>query len=268
MRPPKRLFLGLFLFVSILILSLLLYFGYSIHSPNLAIIRYSFIAIVVLLSSVSFFSLLAFGYMFLSILKGISLPFLNRLAEKSVTFLYPYILQLGRMLHITQDKIQRSFIEVNNKLVESRKMQVAPNELLVLLPHCLQNNNCLYRVTGDPYNCHHCGRCVLDPVLNLLVKRQVNVRIVTGGTIARKAVKMFKPKLILAVACERDLSSGIIDSFPIPVWGLLNHRPHGPCYNTSVSIDALNEILNKILKPEKPLAQSLLCDCASFWCGR
>ena len=132
-------------------------------------------------------------------------------------------------------------------------MQVAPNELLVLLPHCLQNNNFLYRVTGDPYNCHHCVRCVLDPVLNLLVKRQVNVRIVTGGTIARKAVKMFKPKLILAVACERDLSSGIIDSFPIPVWGLLNHRTHGPCYNTSVSIDALNEILNKILKPESRL---------------
>ena len=227
MKPPKRLFLGLFLFVSILILSLLLYFRYSIYSPNLANIRYSFIAIVVLLSSVSFFSLLAFGYMFLSILKGISLPFLNRLAEKSVTFLYPYILQLGRLLHITQDKIQRSFIEVNNKLVESRKMQVAPNELLVLLPHCLQNNNCLYRVCAILTTATIAALCP-RPGPQSLVKRQVNVRIVTGGTIARKAVKMFKPKLILAVACERDLSSGIIDSFPIPVWGLLNHRPHGP----------------------------------------
>ena len=43
------------------------------------------------------------------------------------------------------------------------------------------------------------------------------------------------------VACERDLTSGIQDVFPMPVIGVLNQRPNGPCFNTSVDIDAIEE---------------------------
>lgn len=61
------------------------------------------------------------------------------------------------------------------------------------------------------------------------------------GTLARQAVKKVRPKAILAVACERDLTSGIQDVFPMPVIGVLNRRPNGPCFNTSVDIDAIEE---------------------------
>ena len=50
-----------------------------------------------------------------------------------------------------------------------------------------------------------------------------------------------RPNAILAVACERDLTSGIQDVFPMPVIGVLNRRPNGPCFNTSVDIDAIEE---------------------------
>jgi len=56
----------------------------------------------------------------------------------------------------------------------------------------------------------------------------------TGGTLARMKVKEARPKAIVAIACERDLASGMADVFPIPVIGVLNERPNGPCCNTTV----------------------------------
>ena len=47
---------------------------------------------------------------------------------------------------------------------------------------------------------------------------------------ARQMVKEIRPKAIIAVACERDLTSGIQDVFPLPVIGVLNERPFGPMF--------------------------------------
>ena len=59
----------------------------------------------------------------------------------------------------------------------------------------------------------------------------------TGGTIARRIVVQLRPKLIIAVACERDLASGIQDTYPLPVYGILNIRPFGPCLDTDVALE-------------------------------
>ena len=53
----------------------------------------------------------------------------------------------------------------------------------------------------------------------------------------------YKPKAIVAIACERDLTEGILDTSPISVLGILNIRPEGPCKNTRVD---LNKVLNAI----------------------
>jgi hypothetical protein len=45
-----------------------------------------------------------------------------------------------------------------------------------------------------------------------------------------------RPRIILAVACERDLASGIQDTYPLPVFGILNQRPNGPCLDTNVDL--------------------------------
>ena len=68
-----------------------------------------------------------------------------------------------------------------------------------------------------------------------------SISIATGGTLARKVIVDKKPTVIVAVACERDLSSGIQDAYPIPVYGILNQRPYGPCVNTQVDFEKLEK---------------------------
>ena len=59
-----------------------------------------------------------------------------------------------------------------------------------------------------------------------------------------------KPKAIIAVACERDLTSGIQDVFPLPGIGVLNERPFGPCFNTRVDISKVEDTIKYFLKNE------------------
>lgn len=72
--------------------------------------------------------------------------------------------------------------------------------------------------------------------------------IATGGTIARRQVKEIKPKVVLAVACERDLASGIADIEQIQVYGITNQRPFGPCYNTTVDPQEIERAIQAILE--------------------
>ena len=47
--------------------------------------------------------------------------------------------------------------------------------------------------------------------------------------------------MIVAVACDRDLTSGIQDIYPLPVYGILNKRQNGPCYDTDVDLEKVEE---------------------------
>jgi uncharacterized protein len=49
------------------------------------------------------------------------------------------------------------------------------------------------------------------------------------------------------VACERDLTAGIKDCYPLPVIGIFNERPHGPCFNTLVETAKVEQALLSVL---------------------
>ena len=167
-----------------------------------------------------------------------------------INFLYPLVLFLGKMMGISKRRIEQSFIEVSNHLVRRKHVRVPANRLLILTPHCIQLDTCPYKVTRDIHNCHQCGRCGVGDLLALSNKYGVHVAIATGGTLARQAVKKARPKAILAVACERDLTSGIQDVFPLPVIGVLNERPNGPCFNTHTDMHKVEEAIKSFIIKE------------------
>lgn len=86
---------------------------------------------------------------------------------------------------------------------------------------------CPRRLTHNVELCERCGRCPVGALLDLRDVLGIRLAIATGGTIARRIVVEIQPRCIVAVACERDLTSGIQDSYPVPVFGVLNERPCG-----------------------------------------
>jgi hypothetical protein len=166
--------------------------------------------------------------------------------EKQVTVkvLFPLNIVLGRLLGVSKDKVRSSFVEVNNSLVRASRQRIRNGKVLILLSQCLQNFDCPHRVTSSYLNCRRCGKCQLSDIIALKDKYQTELAIATGGTLARKIIVDTRPTAIVAVACERDLTSGIQDVYPIPVFGVLNRRPHGPCYNTEIDLEQLEKAVS------------------------
>lgn len=169
-----------------------------------------------------------------------------------IRFLLPVIEFIGNLFGIAKDTIRQSFVAMNNSLVTSQRLKVKPERILVLLPHCLQLFDCEIKVTGDIGKCIRCGRCDIRGLAELAKKYGVTISVATGGTLARKVIIEKRPTLVVAVACERDLTSGIKDCYPLPVIGILNDRPFGPCFNTNVDVAQIEEALCSILPETDP----------------
>ena len=142
----------------------------------------------------------------------------------------------GKLIGLSRERIQRAYAGINNRVVFAGKQRFKPEDVLVLLPHCIQYSGCKHRITGDIYNCAQCGRCTVADIVKLGRGTGVNIKMVPGGTLARKIIEETRPRAVVAVACENDLCSGIRDTGLLPVIGILNERPHGPCRDTRVDV--------------------------------
>jgi hypothetical protein len=155
--------------------------------------------------------------------------------------LYPVLMLISAFRKSLKEDFQRLIVNLNNRYV--LKEGHLTKKILILLPHCLQLDKCDIRITHNIYNCKRCGRCEIKDLIGIADEFGLELFVATGGTLARKIVKDVMPEVIVAVACERDLSSGIVDSYPMPVFGIPNERPYGPCFNTQVSIAKVREAI-------------------------
>lgn len=247
-NEKKRLFVGL-LGASLLTAgALTLAIWYLIVSPE-----HSLVYQVVLLGLVIFLLgtiiLAGFGFagIILTLLLSKNLRLLHGPMRVALNSFFPLVLAVGKIFRIDMDRIRNSFVQVNNRLVEAMGIKISPRSLLLLAPHCLQRSTCPYKITGNIDNCRRCGACPVSELLNIRDKYGIHIGMATGGTLARKYVKEYKPRAIVAIACERDLTSGILDANPIPVLGVTNLRPNGPCVNTSVSIPAVEAAIKYLI---------------------
>ncbi len=133
--------------------------------------------------------------------------------------------KFARIFGISRDRIGNSFVKFHNDLMYATRTGRGTKRFLILLPRCLSAE------TRKGIN-------------ELGQKYQFKAFTAFGGDEARKIIREERPDAVIGVACERDLVSGIQDTAPkIPVFGLPNKRPEGPCKNTSVDLKELEKIV-------------------------
>lgn len=247
--PGKRLFIGLVTGTSVLI-CLLLLVGWLVPLVGLGNIHPTVPYLTGFLLALCIFGIAGASFgLVLQITGGRNFRGASRIRGVAVRFFLPVLELVARMVGISPHEVRRSFIKVNNELTQKRHAAFAPERILILLPHCLQRADCAIRLSYSVDACQRCGRCPMAELLDLRDAYGVNLAVATGGTIARRIVVENRPDLIIAIACERDLTSGIQDTHPLPVFGILNHRPEGPCRNTTVDPDLVEKALRRFGEP-------------------
>jgi uncharacterized protein len=122
-----------------------------------------------------------------------------------------------------RDWVENAAVKVYNALALLRGRKVGKGELLLLIPRCLSKET-------------------LDGVLGIAGKYGVPVFVATRGQLARRVIRERRPRAVVAVACERDMVSGLHDvAGKIPVLGLTMTLPAGPCKDARLNLGQLEE---------------------------
>jgi hypothetical protein len=122
-----------------------------------------------------------------------------------------------------RDWVENAAVKVYDALALDRGRKVGKGELLLLIPRCL-------------------SRTALDGVLAIAGRYEVPVFVATRGQLARRVIRERRPRAVVAVACERDMVSGLHDvAGKIPVLGLTMTLPAGPCKDAGLDLARLEE---------------------------
>lgn len=219
---PPALYFAWSAMAIVLVLGLLA-LGLFLLAPRLGWIHHA--APAILWSGLLLLSSLLWAWwvlLFLSYTTGRSLlP--ERLAERG-----PFL----RLMRLTsrlagrfgrRDWVENAAVKVYNALAMSRGRKVGQGELLLLIPRCL-------------------SKVTLDGVLGIAGKYGVPVFVATRGQLARRVIRERRPRAVVAVACERDMVSGLHDvAGKIPVLGLTMTLPAGPCKDASLDLGQLEQ---------------------------
>jgi hypothetical protein len=117
-----------------------------------------------------------------------------------------------------RDWVEHAAVEVYNGLALRRGWKVGRGELLALIPRCLSKG-------------------ALDGVLEVAGRYGIPVFVATRGQLARRVIRERRPRAVVAVACERDMLTGLHDvAGKIPVLGLTMQLPAGPCKDATIDI--------------------------------
>jgi len=227
----KRIFLGILL-IAILFFGILGLFIWYLITPRLLQFHPLLPLIVGLnMAAAWLFFGIWFFIMILSILTG--KDYFMRFAGKEIpiTYFVPLVLRFGRRLGISRDRLSNSFVKVSNMLIRSKAKKIRPEELLILLPRCLQKQ-------------------MIQKITSFAKALKIQIFTVGGGEAARRIVSQKNPQAIIGVACERDLLTGIQDVInKVPVIGIPNKRPEGPCKNTTVDLVEFERAVQTFLGP-------------------
>lgn len=145
--------------------------------------------------------------------------------------LFPMASRVGRAFGVQRDWTEASCVAVYERLALARTRSVAAEELLILIPRCL-------------------SRASLDGVLDIARRYNVATYVATRGQLARRAIRERRPRAVVAVACERDLVSGLHDvAAKIPVLGLTMQLPSGPCKDAGLDLEKMEDFVRRMVKP-------------------
>jgi len=229
----KRLFFA-FALLSIFLLAVLGFIVWYLITPRLASIHYLLPYFVGGAMAAGFALIcLWFAFLTLSVLLGRDLVIYWGKRKVSLNPFLPVVVGLGKFFGISRDRMGSSFVKASNALLQVTYARwFRSKRLLLLLPRCLEKS-------------------IIKELRQLAAEYGVKLAIVGGGEKAREVISNERPDAVIGVACERDLVLGIKDVLPkVPVIGIANKRPNGPCKDTLVDVEDVEQAIRFFLKNE------------------
>jgi len=160
--------------------------------------------------------------------------FASRYLSRWLILQMPFLALVGRLAGVSRDRLASSCVAITNALARLHIQNASVQRPLILLPRCLD------------------GRTVRR-VREIAEQHGCPVEVMATNRHTRAKVLEYRPTTVLAVACERDLVSGLYHfAHTMPILVLSNDRPEGPCLRTTMEIERFERLLCEILGEKPP----------------
>jgi hypothetical protein len=133
--------------------------------------------------------------------------------------------RFAKIFGISKDRLGYSLVELHNALSARRRRIESNGRILCLAPRCIERSN-------------------IDEIRAIVAEFDCDFYVAPNGALARQKIVQLKPAAIIGIACERDLVTGIRDvGYRLPVIGIANKRPLGPCKGAFIDLHELREAI-------------------------
>jgi hypothetical protein len=161
------------------------------------------------------------------------------------------VLRAARLVGDKTDPILRSFVQANNAAVRAHYRARKPDNVMVLLPHCVVWTRCPKKVVKDLAACKECDLCQMEEILGIADRASLPVGIAIRSVEAYIQAREMGPDLTIAVACDDRLVKGITRVPEIPAFGLPLHLPEEGCHDNLVDLPGLHAALGYFIGEER-----------------
>ncbi len=76
----------------------------------------------------------------------------------------------------------------------------------------------------------------------------ISIAVASGGRIALKRVMAKEVQGVVAIACEKELRTGLMAAMPKAIYAVPNQRPYGYCVDTDVYMDDVLKAIDFFVK--------------------
>ena len=158
-----------------------------------------------------------------------------------VNVFYSPLKSFVNLLGLDDGLVDNIGIEVRNKVNKSRFDQIAPEDKIIVLPHCLRSAKCEASLKETGIKCTYCGKCAIGIIKEKAEPMGYKVFIVPGSSFVKKIVQQNRFKGVVGVACHVDLNQTMM--------ALSNFYPQGVllstsgCFETKVDVSQVLETI-------------------------
>jgi hypothetical protein len=139
--------------------------------------------------------------------------------------------------------VDKTLIDLRNKLLRQRFAETAFNQRALFLPQCLRHTECPAKLSPEGIQCLKCGRCVVGDVKKRSEELGYKVFVVPGSSFIRRMIVEHRPAAIVGVGCRHEVKGGleICDKYKVPAQGVVLQK--SGCVSTIVDVEELLEVI-------------------------
>ena len=158
-----------------------------------------------------------------------------------INVFYSPLKSLANLLGLDDDLVDLIGIEVRNKVNKAKFDKIAPEDKIIVLPHCLRSADCEASLKESGIKCTFCGKCAIGTIKQKAEPMGYRVFIVPGSSFVKKIVQQNKFKGVVGVACHVDLNQTMMALSHFAPQGVL--LSSSGCFETKVDVKKVLETI-------------------------